>query len=185
MPRTDRQIARNRLAEDGRSFVMYSTPRLERSRSDKMIAGVCGGLARYLSVDSTIVRVVFVLLAFSGPGLLIYPLLWLVMPHEQPNRSFPSAPASGQVFVATGETQRLRLDPMTGAPNDPEEIPISNVGGGAPPQRNATRSKLLGYILIGLGIYLVLRTIWPGIGSLLIPVLLIVGGIYLLQRQGS
>ncbi|MGQ9926696.1 MAG: PspC domain-containing protein [Chloroflexaceae bacterium] len=160
---------------------MYPAPRLERSRSDAMIAGVCGGLARYLNIDSTIVRLAFVLLAFSGLALLIYPLLWLVMPREHPvNSGTPATP--GQVFVATGETRRLRLDPMTGAPEEPEEIPISNQGTGPSANRANGRGRLLGYILLGLGVYLVLQMIWPGIGALLFPALLIAGGIYLLRR---
>ncbi|MCS6883246.1 MAG: PspC domain-containing protein [Oscillochloridaceae bacterium] len=161
---------------------MYPSPRLERSRSDVMIAGVCGGLARYLNIDSTIVRLVFVLLAFSGPALLIYPLLWLVMPRERPANPGTPAMHPGQVFVATGETQRLRIDPMTGAPNEPEEIPISNLGSEPAASRVNGRGRLLGYILLGLGVYLILQMIWPGIGSLLFPALLIAGGIYLLRR---
>ena len=55
--------------------------RFTRSRRDKKIAGVCGGLAQYFDIDATLVRVVFVLLAlFSGGGLLLYVILWLVMP---------------------------------------------------------------------------------------------------------
>ena len=55
--------------------------RLVRSSLDKKIAGVCGGLARYFDIDATLVRVVFVLLAlFSGGGLILYIILWLVMP---------------------------------------------------------------------------------------------------------
>ncbi len=54
---------------------------LQRSRTDSMVAGVAGGLARYLRIDATMVRLVFVLLAFAdGIGLLIYGLLWIVMP---------------------------------------------------------------------------------------------------------
>jgi phage shock protein C len=57
--------------------------KLFRSRSDRMIAGVCGGLGQYLGVDSTIVRIVAVILALSpGPGLLIYILLAVIMPEE-------------------------------------------------------------------------------------------------------
>ena len=55
--------------------------RLVRSSMDKKIAGVCGGLARYFDIDATLVRVLFVLLVvFGGGGLIIYALLWLVMP---------------------------------------------------------------------------------------------------------
>jgi phage shock protein C len=57
--------------------------KLQRSRTDRMIAGVCGGLGQYLGVDSTIVRIVAVVLALSpGPGLLIYILLAVIMPEE-------------------------------------------------------------------------------------------------------
>ena len=55
--------------------------RLVRSSMDKKIAGVCGGLARYFDIDATLVRVLFVLLVvFGGGGIIIYALLWLVMP---------------------------------------------------------------------------------------------------------
>ena len=55
--------------------------RLVRSSLDKKIAGVCGGLARYFDIDATLVRVIFVLLTlFSGGGLILYIILWLVMP---------------------------------------------------------------------------------------------------------
>jgi phage shock protein C len=57
--------------------------KLMRSQSDKMIAGVCGGLAHYLGVDSTIVRLIFaVLLIFGGGGGILYLILWLVMPQS-------------------------------------------------------------------------------------------------------
>lgn len=63
---------------------MTEGKRLYRSRSDKMIAGVCGGLADYLGVDSTIVRLVFVILFLVGVGSpgLAYLVLWLVMRQE-------------------------------------------------------------------------------------------------------
>lgn len=57
--------------------------RLVRSRTDKMLGGVCGGLGRYLGVDSTLVRLIFVIIALApGPGVLIYLLLWFAMPPE-------------------------------------------------------------------------------------------------------
>lgn len=60
--------------------------RLRRSRSDKMIAGVIGGLARYFGFDPTIARVLYVILSIVSvafPGILVYILLWLVMPVEE------------------------------------------------------------------------------------------------------
>ncbi|MBW7959351.1 MAG: PspC domain-containing protein [Anaerolineae bacterium] len=55
--------------------------RLMRSETDKMIAGVCGGLAAYLGVDPVLVRLAFVILLLaSGVGLGLYVILWIVMP---------------------------------------------------------------------------------------------------------
>ncbi len=55
--------------------------RLYRSEKDRMIGGVCGGLAEVLDIDPTIVRVIFVLLALlGGHGILLYIILWLIMP---------------------------------------------------------------------------------------------------------
>lgn len=58
--------------------------RLVRSTKDRKLAGVCAGLANYLEVDPTIVRVIFVILGLPGgaPGIIIYVLLWLVMPEK-------------------------------------------------------------------------------------------------------
>lgn len=57
--------------------------RLYRSRTDKKIAGVAGGLAEYFSVDPTLVRVALVLLTiFGGGGLLAYLLMWIIVPLE-------------------------------------------------------------------------------------------------------
>jgi phage shock protein PspC (stress-responsive transcriptional regulator) len=56
---------------------------LRRSRTDKMVAGVCGGLGKYFGLDATILRLVFVLLLiFAGTGLLAYLVMWLVIPYE-------------------------------------------------------------------------------------------------------
>lgn len=56
--------------------------RLYRSQTDSKIAGVCGGLAKYFSIDPTIVRVVFIILLLPGglPGLIPYLILWIVVP---------------------------------------------------------------------------------------------------------
>jgi phage shock protein C len=54
---------------------------LTRSETEKRIAGVCGGIAEYFDIDPTVVRIVFVLIALlSGVGVLIYVVLWIVLP---------------------------------------------------------------------------------------------------------
>ena len=65
---------------------MDATRRLYRSRTNRKLAGVCGGLARWLGWDSTAVRVLYVLLSFFSvafPGILVYIILALVMPSEE------------------------------------------------------------------------------------------------------
>jgi len=56
--------------------------RLKKSKTDRMIAGVCGGIAEYLGWDPTIVRIIFVISTFLGYGspVLLYFILALVMP---------------------------------------------------------------------------------------------------------
>ncbi len=62
---------------------METTNRLTRSRTDYMIGGVCGGLGKYFKIDATLVRLIFVLLTVAGgSGVLIYFILWIVMPRE-------------------------------------------------------------------------------------------------------
>ena len=65
------------MAETGRS--------LRRSKSDKMIAGVVGGIAHYFGIDATMARIAYVVLSVISvafPGILVYIILWLIMPEE-------------------------------------------------------------------------------------------------------
>lgn len=68
--------------------------RLYRSRSDRMIAGVCAGVGKYLDIDSTVIRLLFALLAiFTGfvPGLILYLVMMFIIPDE-PLSSPPTPP---------------------------------------------------------------------------------------------
>jgi phage shock protein C len=58
--------------------------RLLRSHAQKMVAGVCGGLAFYFNIDPTLVRLIFVLLTLAGSGLgvLLYIVLWVITPYD-------------------------------------------------------------------------------------------------------
>jgi phage shock protein C len=59
--------------------------RLYRSRDEKMIGGVCGGLAEYFNVDPTLVRLIWVIITLiGGAGVLLYIVLWLIMPISPP-----------------------------------------------------------------------------------------------------
>ncbi len=62
-----------------------TTKSLRRSRHDRMLGGVCGGIAKYIDWPTQNVRIVFVLasiLSVAFPGTLVYLVLWLFMPEE-------------------------------------------------------------------------------------------------------
>lgn len=63
--------------------VLSAVNALRRSRDDRWIAGVCGGLAKSTAVESWVWRLVFaLLLLFGGAGLLVYVLMWIFVPAE-------------------------------------------------------------------------------------------------------
>jgi len=67
---------------------MAVTKRLYRSGKDRILGGVCGGIAEYLNVDPTIVRLVWVLFTLAaGSGLLAYLIAWLIIPRN-PNHKW-------------------------------------------------------------------------------------------------
>ncbi len=56
---------------------------LYRSQTDRVLGGVSGGLADYFEVDSTLIRIIFIILFFSGgAGILLYLVLWLIVPSK-------------------------------------------------------------------------------------------------------
>ena len=60
--------------------------KLFKSRNDRKVAGVCGGIAEYIDIDSTLIRLVWVLLVFcAGTGFLAYIIAAIVMPDESAN----------------------------------------------------------------------------------------------------
>ena len=63
--------------------IINMNKRLCKSSTDKKIFGVCGGLAQFLGIDSTVVRLIWALLIFcAGTGLLAYIIAALVLPHD-------------------------------------------------------------------------------------------------------
>jgi phage shock protein C len=87
---------------------------LTRSETDRMVGGVCGGLAKYFSVDATLVRVVFVAtVVFGGAGLWAYLALWVLVPRESrvgadPREVRRDGMAEGQQFAQ--DTARAARD---------------------------------------------------------------------------
>ena len=64
---------------------MNATRTLSRSRNDRMLAGVVGGIAARLGWNSTMLRIAYVIVSIASaafPGILVYLILWLLMPEE-------------------------------------------------------------------------------------------------------
>jgi phage shock protein C len=61
--------------------------RLVRSRSERVVAGVCGGIGRYLGVDPVLLRIAFIVLALAnGLGVIAYVVAWVAVPEERPGQ---------------------------------------------------------------------------------------------------
>lgn len=120
--------------------------RLYRSRDDRMIAGVCGGVAKYFDMDPTIVRIIFVLLIFAnGLGILAYIIMAIVVPLEGSKVSEPKEAIKENVEeikeTATELGHEIRST-FTGEETKPEEE--SKI--------HQRRRSLFGIILIVLGV---------------------------------
>jgi len=140
-----------------------SETRLTRSNNDKVIAGVCGGLAAYLDIDSVLVRLAFVILLFaSGIGLPIYVILWIVMPEQ------------GSQGSSDSEVIQKNLGEMGGTVYSG----VSKIG----------RHGTVGILLVLLGAYFLFNQLgwlnWIS-GAVFWPLLIIGFGIYLLIKRSK
>jgi phage shock protein PspC (stress-responsive transcriptional regulator) len=154
--------------------------RLYRSRTDRMLGGVCGGLGKYFNVDPSLVRLVFVLLfVFGGSGFLLYLILWIVLPEE------------GRAYASSDETTRANTQEIADrARQIGEDVKAAFGGapapGGALPEARPTSGAwLLGAVLIVLGVMFLLGNLVPRIFSFgqWWPILLVLIGIAMLVGQ--
>jgi len=145
--------------------------KLYRSQTDSMIAGVCGGLADHFGLDSSLVRILFVLFVLVPPGLgiLIYLAMWLIVPRAGTQTTPPETVRAGAAEIA----EKART-----------------VGGevrSSVHRSTRTPGMILGFVLVVLGIVFLLLNlgfIWAHwIWRLLWPVLLLVVGMALLLRH--
>jgi len=143
--------------------------KLYRSRTNQMLGGVCAGLSRYLNVDVSWVRIIFMLLAVTnGAGLWIYLALWLLLPLEDVEDSTVQAN-----IRASAAEMRGRLDGLGHQ--------AQRTIGSASPQT----ILLLGGALVVLGVLTFVRRFgwlrWLNLGYLW-PLLVIGVGVWMLVR---
>ena len=144
--------------------------RLERSRTNRVISGVCGGIAEYLDIDATFVRVVMVILAFPfGVGILIYFVLLFLMPN----------PGEATPFVrSAGVEQTVAVDPLN--PVAPAAARVTD------PLVVERRRNGIGLLLVAVGVVFLLGNMgafrfidWHYIW----PLVLIALGVYLVAQR--
>jgi phage shock protein C len=78
--------------------------KLMRSSTDKKLGGVCAGLAEYFDMDATLVRVLWLLIVLcGGTGILLYVILWIVLPLAPPQAAIPpQASPQGPIVTQAG-----------------------------------------------------------------------------------
>jgi phage shock protein C len=145
--------------------------RLYRNEHDKVVAGVCSGLADYMQIDITIIKVLFVLatIFLAGTGLLVYIILWIVAPvnpdptvrfkkfndyfeKNQQNASMFNSPNAFSNPSNTGEQTKWNTEnvgPDFSNPNPADFNPVN--------KPNDTSRTISGLILLIVGLYLLLR----------------------------
>ena len=153
--------------------------RLYRSRQDSVLGGVAGGVAEYLDVDPSIVRVIWAVLAIVTGGLflVLYIVMWIVVPEGSPPpipaAANASPPAEGS-SDAEAPAQPDASAPAASAPSwSPDQAPAGRSGlGGA---------VIFGLILIGIGAWFLVDQYLPAFDRDLIwPIALIALGAALL-----
>ena len=154
--------------------------KLYRSRKDRMILGVCGGLGKFFGIDSTIIRIIFVLLAFTGFGILAYIVIAIIAPLEESKQNTP------QGIIGENATEIKETASKLG-----NDIRDTFAGKGKETEEEAAkeqtrRNNALGIVIIVIGIICLLGVFhlfswinwWGGIGAVALiglGVLLIVG----------
>ena len=147
--------------------------RLYRSRSDRMIWGVCGGLAKYFDIDPTIVRIIAVLSIFlNGLGILAYIILAIVVPLEGSKATEPKDTIKENVEEMKGTASELGREiqsTLRGGEDESEEMA----------KVHHRRRNIFGIILIVVGILFLLGSFdffWWFRWSYLWPLILVAIG---------
>ncbi len=128
--------------------------KLYRSTTDKMLGGVAGGLAEYFDIDSTLVRVLFIVVVFlGGGGIIAYIILWIVVPqkpYELPKYQFEQSPpesGSGSDFSS--------------AENKSDSFNVSNGSIAGSMVRSGNKQIWVAIVLMVIGGLLLLDNIFP------------------------
>lgn len=133
--------------------------RLYRSRKEKMIAGVSGGMAEYFMIDPVFVRALFIITTIAwGTGLLAYIVLWIIVPYGEQ-----------KIEEIADFDQEIRQNP-----NNMRETE----------EKKRNRQISLGIILLSLGVLLLLDNLFCWLNfSTILPIIIIAIGAYILLKS--
>jgi phage shock protein C len=143
-----------------------------RSEKNKILGGICGGLGEYFGIDPTIIRIIFVLLTiFGGSGILIYLVLWMILPSES-QTEFNKDHIKNNMNEVKEKVQQFAHDIRKGA----QDGQVNQ-----PEQRN-----WLAFIVILLGVIFLLNNF--GFGDLinigkLWPLILVALGVSIIMKR--
>lgn len=154
--------------------------RLYRTRDDKVIGGVAGGLGRYLNLDPVLIRILFVIFSFfNGLGILLYIILWIVVPEDESPEFAASASSGSEKSSSTS----ANADDEKNEENESETT--QQTIREQPPKQNSGRGKnVIGIILIGLGFLFLLDRFFGSIDFYdIFPFVMIILGISLLWNS--
>jgi len=147
--------------------------RLHRSKKNKVLFGVCGGLSEYLRIDVTLIRIICILAFFTGAGFFLYLAAALIMPED---KGYTQDESSWN----TGAETQTRTDFEGEFYKDADDW-------GRPAKRSTEKNRVvIGAILLGLGILFLGKQFMPGLFNMevMVPLLLVViGGIFVLRGR--
>ncbi|MFW6149025.1 MAG: PspC domain-containing protein [Atribacterota bacterium] len=134
--------------------------KLYRSKKDSMIAGVCGGIAEYFDIDSTLVRLLAILIVFlGGVGVIVYIIAWIIIPENPEQKTDNNKKTAGEKEINNhqGEEHKDNHKHIWG-----------------------------GLLLIFLGLFFLLRSLFPRFVLVKFwPIILVVAGIFLILQSLS
>lgn len=148
--------------------------KLYRSRKDYMIGGVCGGIAEYFDIDSTLVRLLAVLAVFlGGGGIIAYIIAWIIIP-KNPDQ------VSDKAFE---ERENIKEKVKKGTKDVIEEVK-EHFESEEPAYRSEKNRRILGgIIIITIGLIFLLNGFFPWVGwNKLWPTILIAAGIIIMVQ---
>lgn len=147
--------------------------RLYRSRTDRVLWGVCGGLAKYFDIDPTIVRVIAVLLIFAdGLGILAYIIMAIIVPLEGSKVATPREAVKENIEDMKASASQVGSEiRSTFERKEGEAVDVAGI--------RHRRSTFLGVVVVAIGIVLLLGTLglfwWFHWGIFVAAVILIIG----------